>query len=93
MPPKVQACRVFSVKPFSVFSDILESYGAFENLSPNDFPPTEERAGPEGAEEEDPRVISSTYSTSVQTHGVGSRNENDGEEDDEDEGEEQCKFS
>ena len=58
----------------------------------NNFPPTEERAGPEGAEEEPPRVIASTTAP-IPTSNTGSMHGVDEEDDaeDEDEGEEQCK--
>ena len=68
-----------------------DNFGTFASLPGNEFPPTEERAGPEGAEEEPPRVIASTTSTNITA--PNSSNRQSGDEDDaEDEDEEQCKW-
>ena len=71
----------------------VESYGQFASLPGNNFPPTEERAGPDGAEEEPPRVIASTTSAPIPTNNMGSMQDVDEDDaEDEDEGEEQCKL-
>ena len=76
---------------------VLENVGAFRqftSLPENNFPPTEERAGPEGAEEEPPRVITAATSAPISGNNTGSMQTVDDEDDieDEDEGEEQCKI-
>ena len=67
-----------------------DNFATFASLPGNSYPPTEERAGPEGAEEEPPRVIASTASTAMQVSNSSNQQSGD-EEDAEDEDEENCK--
>ena len=87
-------------------SKYQNAYQVFAFLDPSEsdnsysaFPPTEERPGPEGAEEEAPRVLSSsTYNPAMSPQGTagasGSRHavREDDDDDAEDEDEEQCKW-
>ena len=77
------------------FSENGEAFVPFSSLSGSNFPPTEERAGPEGAEEEPPRVLlPSTTASSIPTNNSGNIQERNDEEDaEDDEGEEQCKYT
>ena len=88
--------QVYSIWFAQFFLDHGDSYSGFASLSGTNFPPAEERAGPEGAEEEAPGSASS-YSTAMPTHSGGvsggrhGREEDDEDAEDEDEGEEQGK--
>ena len=87
---------MYSIWFTQFFLDHGDSYSGFASLSGTNFPPAEERAGPEGAEEEAPSS-SSSYPAAMSTHSggvAGARHvrEEDGEDaEDEDEGEEQGK--
>ena len=79
-----------------IYYVLLENVGAFRqfaSMPENNFPPTEERAGPEGAEEEPPRVITAATSAPMSGNNTSTMQTVEDEEDieDEDEGEEQCK--